>query len=351
MAFKLKMAIALILAIFVLTDREGHALESPKPSRQIVDMAGRTATVPLEVRSIGILGSTPILYSALEILGASHAIANRPNAFHDLDGRWRAHKIFAPNLASAPYFRNDNSELSLENILLAKPDLCLTMTPAYVETLEKLGVPCVFVNWATVSDMKRAIRLIAVLVGQPEKAERYLAYYDSQLAQATNATSSIAADKRRKTLYVFPRLFLVPENPTETLLKAAGANSVTRAASISGRVAYGLEEILAWNPEIIFMTTQRELKNFKNNSLFQNLTAIKNDQIVLVPTFAHFWSGHTVEAPLAVEWFIHKLYPELLSREALAAETRSFYRNFFGTTLNDGLIEMIIDGGWDSLRP
>lgn len=314
------------------------------PSRTVVDMAGRTVKLRQDIVRIGTLGSVPMMNTFVESLGAGGKIYNQPSKFHDIHGRWKMHLQFAPQLSKGPYYQSASHDLLIENILESDPDVCVTNSRAILETLDKLGVPVVFVDWSTVDRMMASVRMMGEVLHEQERAAAYIDYFGKMETRLRALSGSIPASERRTVLYSNPMQFRNPGELTEAWLDIAGAASVTRQASLEGRREYDLEELLQWNPEIIFVTHARTAEELKANQAYKDIRAVKNGAIVLAPTVGHMWGGHTVEAPIAACWIMHKLYPEIMPKERLAEEIRYFYKTFFAYEMSDRQIENIIAG-------
>jgi iron complex transport system substrate-binding protein len=312
----------------------------------VTDLLGRKVAIPARVQSAATLGSTPIINSVLEILNQGQTICNRPTKVHDLNGRWKMHKIFAPGLEFKPYLRYNNNDLILENIITAKPDISITMTPSYLESIERLNLPIVWVDWATTELMLKTVSFLGEVFNRTDRADKFIAYFHDRLNYARNLTSKLNQSKKKSLVYAFPRPYLVPEEPTEALLAAAGARSLTAELSRQDRRFYGVEDLLSWDPDIILVVDLAQAEALKGDVRLRALRAIKNESFIKVPTVAHMWSGHSLEAPIAALWFIYRLYPEIYSRKELMAEIISFYQTFFNCQISPTLAQEIIDGGW-----
>jgi iron complex transport system substrate-binding protein len=312
----------------------------------VTDLAGRQVALPADVKTVATLGSTPILNSAVEILGQGHKIANQPTLVHDIDGRWRMHKSFAPQLASAPFLRDRNHELIFENIIDLAPDLSITMTPGYLASLEKLDLPVVWVDWATSDLMLETVAFLGQVFNQTARAEAFAAYYRDRLRLASEIAANIPEADKKTVVFAFPQPYSVPEEPTETLLAKAGAKSLTAGLSKKGRWYYGPEDLLGWDPEYILVTDDSHSAALKADPRLGALRAVKANSFIKVPTVGHMWSGHTVEAPIVALWTIHRLYPNLYGRRELIDEMTAFYQTFFDYRMSPALAEEIVDGGW-----
>ncbi|MFV0455982.1 MAG: ABC transporter substrate-binding protein [Pseudomonas sp.] len=317
---------------------------TPAATRPVVDMAGRRLEVPREVERICTLGSVPVINTFVESLGAGGKIHNRPSVFHDIHGRWKMHKEFAPQLVDGPLFQSASQELLIENIIAARPDVCITMTRSIADVLERLGIPTLYLDWGSLDRMKASITLLGKVLNRQDRAGAYLDYFDRQMIRVRALSAQIDEGERRSVLYGSPLQLRCPEALSEEWIAAVGGRSVTRESCTIPRQSYDLEDLLRWNPEVIFLVHSASFKELKTNETLRNLSAIRNGDLILTPTVGHMWGGRTVEAPVASLWMLHKLYPQLISREELSQEIRYFYETFFDYAMSDERIAAIIDG-------
>ncbi|MDR1530139.1 MAG: ABC transporter substrate-binding protein [Burkholderiales bacterium] len=315
------------------------------PTREIVDMAGRTVRLRQEINRIGTLGSVPMMNTFVESLGAGKKIYNQPSKFHDIHGRWKMHLEFAPQLVNGPHFQSSSHELLIENILAADPDVCITNSKSILDVLDKVGVPTVFVDWSTVDRMMDSVTMLGEVLREQERAAAYIRYFQDTKDRLKALSESIPILERRTVLYSNPTQFRCPGSLTEEWLVIVGALSVTREAYLAGRREYDLEELLKWDPEIIFLTYHKTVEELKINPAYKDISAVKNNSIILAPTVGHMWGGHTVEAPIAAYWMMYKLYPKLMTKEQLVKEIKYFYKTFFAYEMSDKQIDEIIAGG------
>lgn len=320
---------------------------SAPATREVIDMAGRTVKLRQEIKRLCTLGSVPMMNTFIESLGAGRLIYNQPTKFHDIYGRWKMHLEFAPQIVNGPHFQSPSHELLIEKILEADNDVCVTNQRPILETLDRVGVPTVFVDWSTVERMMDSVTMMGKVLHEEERAATYIRYFHETKERLTALGKSIPPSKRLTVLYGTQMLqqFRVPGNLTEAWLEAVGANSVTKNIHADGRREYDIEELLKWDPEVIFLTNHKTAEELKKNPIYKNVRAVKNNAIVLAPVVGHMWSGVTVEAPVVACWMMHKLYPELMPKEQLVKEIRYFYKTFFAYEMSDRQIDDIIAGG------
>jgi iron complex transport system substrate-binding protein len=319
------------------------AVSNPAPGRSIVDMAGRTVILPEKINSIGTLGSVGVLNAFVEAMGEGSKIINRlPTAFEN--DRWRLQLQFAPQIKNGPLFEGVNRELLNENIILAKPDVCLVMSKELAEQLDKLNVPNVYLEWKDVLDIHKTIHLLGQVLNKPEAAQRYIEYFNQRLSLAQSLTARLNEKEKPRVLYGNPLQFSQPHQIANWWIEQAGGHSVTGKSFISGSLQYNMEDLLLWDPEVMILINQADAERIKTHSNFKDISAVKNNAFHFIPTVAHTWGNRTVEQPLTVLWALHKLHPGLLPRDKLAEEIQYFYSTFFLYELSPSQINTIIGG-------
>lgn len=312
-------------------------------TRTVTDMAGREATLPKEIKRIGTLGSVGVLNAFVELMGAGDKIYNQmPEGFTKND-QWKMQYEFAPQIANGPLFETGNRELLIEDIIKAKPDVCITMTKETADTLEQNNIACVYLEWKDVDDVKKAVNLMGEVLNKQDVAQKYITYFDEKMAQAAELTKNLKDEDKKTVLYGNPIEFTQPHVIAEWWIAQAGGISVTNDGRTDGKKEYTMEDLLQWNPQVMIVGNAKQIQEMKENSNYSGITAVKNDDLHVIPTVAHVWGNRTVEQPLTVMWTMHHLYPELMPTETLAAEIKSFYKDFFKYDMSDEQISEIIE--------
>lgn len=310
----------------------------------VTDMAGRTVTLPAEINSIATFGSIGVINAFVELMGDGDKIANDMTSKFSNSDKWAMQYQFAPQMKGEPVLEGPDGELKMEEILKLNPDLCLVMSKDYIEPLESNGLNVVYFNWKKTEDVKTAVTLMGGALGKEDVAADYLSYFDNMVAEAGEKTATLTDETKKKVLYGNIDKLTQPHVIAEWWIKTAGGISVTKDAwdAEGNQCVYTQEDLLKWNPDVMLTTDEGMKDTLKADSLYSDITAIKDDAIYTVPTVAHVWGNRTVEQPLTVFWTMHKLYPELETKEELAEKISYFYDHFFKTQLSDEQINTII---------
>ncbi len=323
---------------------EAKAPQQEPTEVTVTDMADRTITIPKEIKSIATFGSIGVINAFVELMGSGDKISNQMTSNFTKSDKWKMQYEFAPQIKDAPLLQNADGELISEEIIRLNPDLCIVMSKDLIEPLEKLGMNVLYFEWQQTDDVKTAVSLMGEALGQQELAADYLKYFDDMVIKAQELTKALNEDQKKTVLYGNITKYTQPHLIAEWWVQAAGGKSVTDNGRDSNKsFEYTAEDLLLWNPEVMIVTELAMIDEIKGNNVIAGVKAVKDGQIYYVPTVAHVWGNRTVEQPLTVFWTMHKLYPELVSRDELAEEIKYFYSHFFKYEMSNEQIDAIID--------
>lgn len=337
-AFRLKrLAFIAVLFAFALP---GWAADG---SRTIADMAGRSVTVPAKVARVATMGSVPPLNSLLFAIGASdRLVSGLPPRFGD-NPRWSFQKVFAPQLAGAPLIETQNREPDLEAIVALDPDVILTTYPSMAEAVARVGVPAIVIAWQEPDDVKTAMALLGDLLDKEKEAAAYVAYFDEVLARVSAIAQSIPDGDKPRVLYFEPETISQPHLIAEWWIPQAGGVSVSSDGRSQEVLTFNIEQVLAWNPDVILVPQLKDVGKVYGNALLKDVVAVAAGRVYPLPVVAHTWGNRTAEQPLTVLWAAKTINPEAFSAIDLAAEVARFYATIFGHPLDDRLVAAILD--------
>jgi iron complex transport system substrate-binding protein len=276
-------------------------------------------------------------------MGEGRTIVNGLADF-GLSSQWKYQLVFASHLAQRPTMQQPNRDPNMEAILLAKPDVVLTMHRASVDLLEQNSIPTIFLAWREPEDVKACIALLGGIFHKPVVAERYRRYFDDTLARVTAKVGGLPISSMPTVLYFHPETLAQPRLIAEWWIPAAGGISVTNDGRSAESRTFSLEQVILWDPDVLMVTTPKDVITVYTDPTFRQLKAAKHERVYVAPVGVHTWAHRTAEQPVAVLWTAKTLYPALFVDLDLAAEVKSFYRDFFGHDLTDAQIAEILSG-------
>ena len=329
----------LLLLIFLLATQSVPAA----PLRTLTDMAGDTVTLPVRVERVATVGPVPVLNSLVFAIGEGRAIVNGLPEFARKQ-RWRYQTVFAPHTAILPPLDNPDRSANLEALLRVAPDAVLTMNRATADTLRRAGLPALYLAWRQPEDVKAVVRLLGQVFNKPQAAERYATRFDALLAAVAMRLRN-KTPVRPRVVYFSPATLTQPHLVAEWWIRRAGGESLTDdGRSVESR-SFTLEQMLAWDPDILIVSGHEEAAALHSEPRFAGLKAIRTGRVLIAPCGAHTWGNRTAEQALTVLWAAKQFYPAQFADVDLVAETQRFYRDIFGTSLSAAQVEEILAGG------
>ncbi|MHA3905090.1 ABC transporter substrate-binding protein [Castellaniella sp. WN] len=319
----------------------------PAPAAPVLrDMAGRQVTLEQPIRRIATLGSVPVINSMVFALGAGNRIINGLPDFAR-HPQWEYQYRFAPHLRDLPSLQNPDRSIRIEALIQARPDLALTMDRRTADQLEAQGIPALVLAWRDPEDVRQAIDLLGLALDRTEQARNYRASFDATLALVHEHLGG-ATVRRPRVLYLNPRSMTRPHRVAEWWIAAAGGQSVTDDGMAIETRAFGPEQILAWDPEIMIVPSRGDVDLLLRDPRLARVTAIRDHRIAVTPAGAHMWGNRTAEQALTVLWAASVFHPDRIDRKTLVSGVEAFYRDLYGTPLTPTQIDEILGGGPDT---
>lgn len=318
-------------------------------ARDIVDMTGRTVTVPDKIERVITLGSVPVINSFVFAVGKADTLAmGLPVRFNPK--RWAWQFVFAPQLKDGPDLQDANYGPDVEKILNARPDVALSFEKSTADILGSSGVPTVLLRIQTPDDVKAGVRLVGELLGNSDIGEEYAKYFDATLARIAAKIDAIPQEKRPTALYLNPANMTQPHIVAEWWLRAGGARSVTDDGRKEEVLTLSTETVVGANPDFFVLSDPSHVDVLKKDATLSQLDAVKNGRILVAPMGAHTWGNRTVEQILTVLWAASEFHPDEFPHAELVAEVKNFYATFFKADLADAQVEAILAGGWERAK-
>lgn len=320
-------------------------------AREITDQTGRKVNLPDKVERIIVLQ-----HQSLNLLNEINALSKVVGIQKSWQNRLGANYIkLAPNLPNLPT-PGDLNTINYEATLALKPDVVIVanyMPNQYIKKLEKAGVPVVAISFfSTDNDEKykqhpglndpslaydegfyEAARILGIVANKEKEADELINYIKKAQSDMKKYLSFLADKKQLKTVYVAVPFFETYGSGKypEVLFKRAGAINVA-AKNIKGYAKVSPEQILNWNPDVIFAQNRypQAIDEIKNTNALKSLNAVKNGQIYLMPQYAKAW-GHPSASDMALGelWVAKMLYKDELKDVDLDAKVQEFYRKFY----------------------
>lgn len=251
------------------------------------------------------------------------------------------------------------STMSIETLLQLQPDLILdagTADATYISGVQRVseqtGLPTVLVQ-GRIADHAAQLREVGALLGVPERAARLAAFADSALQLAAQVRAD-APPARRPRVY-YGRGIDGLETGLEgsinlELIEFCGGRNVAAAAGKGSLTRVSLEQILAWDPEVIVTQQPEFAQRVLSDPLWKSLPAVRARRVHCAPSLPFGWLDGPpgLNRLIGIPWLVEKLHPQPPALRAfgpLPQAVRQFYQQFYGKDLAAAEVGKLLDAG------
>lgn len=261
---------------------------------------------------------------------------------------------FMPAIENLPT-PGDLTQVNIESLLALHPQVVFVANYApqgMIQQIQNAGVPVVAISLrqdaagekskmnptmaneeqAYNDGLKQGIRLIGEVVERQSQAEALIDYTFAARAEANAPVAGIPENQWVRVYMANPDLNTYGAGKyTGLMMKHAGALNVA-AATVKGARQVSLEQVLQWNPEVIFVQDRypQVVKQIENDPQWQAIDAVKNHRVWLMPEYAKAW-GYPMPEALAIGelWMAKKLYPSRYRNVDVDAKAQDYYQRFY----------------------
>lgn len=326
------------------------AAESPAPeeagTRQFTDSVGRTVEIPADIQKVAVSG--PLAQIVL--------FALCPDKFVGLANAWdpEAEAYLATeyyNLPELGQLYGGKGELNLETLLASGAEIIIDVgepKDTVVEDLdslqEQIGIPFVHIT-ATTQTMDDAYRMLGDLLGMPEEAEALAAYCDEIYTRTQEIAGSV---EKANLLYCLgdQGINVIAQGSYQSELIDLMSNNLAIVDNPSSKGTgneVDMEQILAWNPDVILFAPGSIYATVGEDPAWQSINAIKNGNYYEVPFGPYNWLGFppSVQRYLGMMWMGKLLYPDAAQYD-LYTEVARYFDLFYHAQLTEAQYDALV---------
>ena len=320
--------------------------------RTFTDQIGREVKVPDKVDRIVVLQHQTL--NLLVQMNATDKIVGVMSNWKQQLGSNYAR--LAPELVSKASL-GDLTHVDAEKLVALHPQVVFVTNYAPQEMIDKissLGIPAVAISLRhddegeknklnpTMADEEQAyvkglyegIMLIGNIINKPEEAKALIKATENGRNIVSERLQNLPEEKRIRAYMANPELTTYGSGKyTGLMMKHAGAVNVA-ASTIKGFKQVSMEQVIAWNPQVIFVQNRYPgvVNEIRSNPQWQVIDAVKNHRVYLMPEYAKAWGYPMPEAMGIGElWMAKKLYPEKFNDIDMHKIANDWYRKFYHT--------------------
>jgi len=306
----------------VVTDAMGRTVKFDKPPQRIV-LAGKAFFMIVDALYL-------FPEAGQRVIGLPEQTQSKTDFYPVID----------PNRANKTFFQG--ADVGPEQILPAKPDVVITKSvnaSKLGKALEQVNVPVVYVDFELPEQYARDLAILGQVLGNPDRAKKIDAYYKGQIDRVNSKVKNLKdADKPKVLLLQSAEksgtvaFSVAPATWMQTLIvEMAGGKAIWKEASDQGGWAIvNLEQIAAWNPDLVFIVnyngnSKEVVAKLKTDPKWQSLKAVKENKIYGFPSDFYTWDQPDSRWGLGLTWLATKIQPALFSDVNINQEINQFY--------------------------
>ncbi|MDN6747577.1 MAG: ABC transporter substrate-binding protein [Brevibacterium sp.] len=329
-------------------------------TRTVTDHSGAEVTIPAEINGVAFeqipLLSTYVAYFDGE---APNVVATSERLINMMDETILAD--IAPEALEVDTSFDKQGTINAETLLDIGPDLvfnnahnqdnrsAMEAVGLDVVGFDTLGTPTdTYVKW---------LRLLEDVYGEPGKMDDKIAYGGELIDDAEARVAAVPEDEKRTALVVM--------QTNQGMLAVAGGqdgwftdgwaesmNFINATAdSEQGQIPVNAEQLLAWDPDVIFVTgkgqssmTAAEILNNEIEGIdLSGLSAVQNGEVYSTELGMWNWFTPNPAAPVVANWLGSRLYPEQFEDVDLVQMTQDYYAQMYGHEVDEDRAAQIID--------
>lgn len=346
MAGSLKGLVVLLFLLFGFTIAN---LAEAKNTITIKDMAGRQVVIPERVQRIVALSSTlrfVVYLKEIDKVVGMEAMEkkeiNNPGRPYLAALRDKVDRI--PTIGEGGPGRLPD----FERLISVSPDVIFTTNtdPAQADIIQqKTNIPVVVLNYGgtgvlEVEAVSNSLFLLGKILKADKRAQELKKFIDKTLQELKKRTENIPHSKR-PSVYVGAVGYRGAHGITSTQgfyppLEWIKAMNVANAIGKQGSIFIDREQLLLWNPDIIFIDTgglSLVNEDYKKDSSFYNkLKAVKNNRVYSTLQYNNYFTN--LELALANSYLMGKvLYPDRFHDIDIPNKVDEISRFFVGVAI------------------
>ncbi|ENB7994692.1 ABC transporter substrate-binding protein [Escherichia coli] len=320
--------------------------------RTFTDQIGREVKVPDKVDRIVVLQHQTL--NLLVQMNATDKIVGVMSNWKQQLGSNYAR--LAPELSNKASL-GDLTHVDAEKLVALHPQVVFVTNYAPQEMIDKissLGIPAVAISLrhddegernklnpvmadeeqAYVKGLYEGIMLIGNIINKPEEAKALIKATENGRRMVSNRLQLLPEEQRVRAYMANPELTTYGSGKyTGLMMKHAGAVNVA-ASTIKGFKQVSIEQVIEWNPQVIFVQNRYPavVNEIQSSPQWQVIDAVKNHRVYLMPEYAKAWGYPMPEAMGIGElWMAKKLYPDKFNDVDMHKIVNDWYRTFYRT--------------------
>ena len=251
----------------------------------------------------------------------------------------------------------ENGEINIEQLMKLEPDVVFYSATNTDERemydnagIKAIGFSTTLSDYNCIETFANWVDLLGQIFGDSDRAQEVIEYGRSVEAQVLEKTATLSDEEKPKVLVLF--------NYGDGTITTSGSNffgeywieaagGINVAAELNGQPEINMEQIYAWNPDMIFITNFSSVlpEDLYNNTIegddWSNVKAVQEGQVYKFPLGMYRWFPPSSDTPLALMWLAKTIQPELFADIDIDQEIKDYYVKYYNVELTDDDLQVI----------
>ena len=324
----------------------------PDGTHIVTDHAGNSVEVPNVINRIVVADIYPMASVLTVFFDSAEKIVGMAAPCMSAAKNGLLSELY-PEILNAKTDFIDGTNVNIEELLKLNPDVVFYSAGSKEEgeAYKNAGIPAIAISpgkWGydAIETLNQWIETLVQLFPENDKSKIVREYSEKTYKMVQERVSGLSDADKVKVFF----LFQYSDSNIMTSGKkffgqwwcdAIGAKNAAEELEKDNSVAVNMEQIYAWNPELIFITNFNTAKpddlygNTVGSYDWSEIEAIKNKQVYKMPLGMYRSYTCGVDTPVTLLWLAKTVYPSLFEDIDITAETKKYYQEVFGITLTD----------------
>lgn len=314
----------------------------------VTDVRGKEisfTSVPQRIATVG--KPFPSIYFALEG-NTDHIVGCHPSSITAY--RESILRYMYPALAKAEAgWCSKNSTINVEELMKLQPDVvfCYSTADKEIRKMEEAGLKVVALRSAEMESILENLRIMGKVCRKEERAEDLIRCIEEKTAETASKLKGVSEKDKPCVVEFYGDMNVSVRQYDHWMIPSGSRNP---AALLTGKLAdVEMEQILLWNPDIIYIGNHTDLmpsdllENKQKGRDWSIVNAVKNRRVYKIPIGAYRWDPSGVDPPLMIKWAAKIQYPEIFADLDMRNEVREFFKYVYKFELTDEMLGEILD--------
>ena len=325
-------------------------------TRTVVDDTGVEVEIPEKLDRIVISSILPLPSVYCFFRGSSEGLVGiHPSSMAAAENSYLT--TVYPEITELDTSFVENGEINIEQLMKLEPDVVFYSATNTDERemydnagIKAIGFSTTLSDYNCIETFANWVDLLGQIFGDSDRAQEVIEYGRSVEAQVLEKTATLSDEEKPKVLVLF--------NYGDGTITTSGSNffgeywieaagGINVAAELNGQPEINMEQIYAWNPDMIFITNFSSVlpEDLYNNTIegddWSNVKAVQEGQVYKFPLGMYRWFPPSSDTPLALMWLAKTIQPELFADIDIDQEIKDYYVQYYNVELTDDDLQVI----------